>query len=236
MLFNGSIRFCMEIFFDVLLIASLNLHTIEWDSPFIAVQVSNYLSIALLALICLWPFCTLLVTCIQPVIWANQRFRERCGEIVFKDASEEKWARKERSLLVLPVMFYVRRVAFTITVILFRYNIWAQLAVQTFLALWISIYLQWYRPFDDQANSLNRLETFNEVTLMVLTYYLYCFTGFGPDPYVKNELGFAYNATSMLSIATHLFIMVRGNFMSIRLTCKKRKYAKMVKEAQEKRR
>ena len=74
LLFNGSIRFCMEIFFDVLLIASLNLHTIEWDSPFIAVQVSNYLSIALLALICLWPLCTLLVTCTQPSIWTNKRF------------------------------------------------------------------------------------------------------------------------------------------------------------------
>ena len=34
LLFNGNIRFYMELFLDVGLLASLNMHTVKWSSPF----------------------------------------------------------------------------------------------------------------------------------------------------------------------------------------------------------
>ena len=67
--FNGSIRFYMEVFLDMVLAASLNLHTVEWDSPFPSVKISNYLSIALLALICILPFFVISLACCRPQIW-----------------------------------------------------------------------------------------------------------------------------------------------------------------------
>ena len=72
--FNGSIRFYMEVFLDVALLASLNLHTVEWDSPFPSINVSNYLSIAALAFVCILPLCFILLACCRPGIWKGDRF------------------------------------------------------------------------------------------------------------------------------------------------------------------
>ena len=78
---NGSFRFYMEIFLDTCLIASLNLHTVDWDSPFNSVKVSNYLSIVFLVLIFIWPLDLIVVSCLHPKIWLNEKFDERCGTI-----------------------------------------------------------------------------------------------------------------------------------------------------------
>ena len=128
-------------------------------------------------------------------------------------------------------MFYMRRVAFVITVLVFREYLWAQLAVQNFLSLAMSIYLQWFKPLE--SNFANNIETFNEVTTIVLTYFLLCFSDFVPEPETRSELGIHYNNTTFLNMAVHLYIMLRGSFLAVRLSCRKRRYNKLVKKAQE---
>ena len=70
--FNGTIRFYTEIFFDVCLQAALNLHTIEWVTPFFSVNASNSLSVVFIVLVCIFPFCTILVSCLQPKLWTDE--------------------------------------------------------------------------------------------------------------------------------------------------------------------
>ena len=82
LLFNGNIRFYMELFLDVGLLASLNMHTVGWSSSFTSTQVSNYLSIAMLILICIWPLCFILLACCKPKIWQEEKFKDRCGTIL----------------------------------------------------------------------------------------------------------------------------------------------------------
>ena len=47
---NGLLRFYMEVFFEVALFATLNLHTADWDTKFADVTASNVSSVIMLSL------------------------------------------------------------------------------------------------------------------------------------------------------------------------------------------
>ena len=103
---------------------------------------------------------------------------ERTGAI-FDDLDSEKKRRGERALILWPILFFVRRVGFVLLVLHVRETLWAQLAAQNFVSLGMVIYLQWYKPFEQNFN--NNIETFNEATALVMTYFLLCFTDFVPE-------------------------------------------------------
>ena len=125
-------------------------------------------------------------------------------------------------------MFFLRRVAFVILVICFRETLWVQLAVQTFISVGLCIYLQWYKPFESKFN--NTIETFNEATAVVLTYFLFCFSDFVPEAATRSELGYYYNAVTFSNIAVHIVFMLVNDFHKIKLSFKKRCYKKKASE------
>ena len=94
------------------------------------------------------------------------------------------------------------------------------------------IYLQWYRPFEEKA--MNKIETFNEVTIVILTYFLFCFTDFVPEAQTRHGLGAYYSGVTLLNIAVHMIIMLRHSYRSVRLYCLKRKYTKNMKSCKTK--
>ena len=49
--YNGVLRLFMETFFDLLLASFLNVYVADWESPFPAVRYSNWLSVAVLAML-----------------------------------------------------------------------------------------------------------------------------------------------------------------------------------------
>ena len=63
MFWNGYIRLFMEVFQELALHSALNIHTLQWDSPFEAVKYSNYLSIIFLSLVCIVPICLTILYC-----------------------------------------------------------------------------------------------------------------------------------------------------------------------------
>ena len=95
----------MEVFFDVLLVASLNFHTAEWDTLFHAERVSNYLSLLFISLICIWPVGSIFLACMKPKIWRDQTFIDKYGAIL-DGTSTSKQELGERSILVIPIIFF----------------------------------------------------------------------------------------------------------------------------------
>ena len=79
--FNGSIRFYMEIFFDVVLLASLNLQNIDWNTPFMSEQASNVMSIVLIDIVIFFTLVSLLVSWFKPEMWLTGAFMDKCGAI-----------------------------------------------------------------------------------------------------------------------------------------------------------
>lgn len=138
--FNGSIRLFIELFFDVGLIASLNLHVAEHDAHFPSETASYYLSIIFILMISISPIVILLMTFRKPSLWMSAKFNSRCGTF-YEDIDPKKMKRHERALMIIPVMFYLRRVVFIVVVLVFREIIWAQLATQNFIALAMCIHI-----------------------------------------------------------------------------------------------
>ena len=122
--FNGTIRFYMELFFDISLAASLNLQMASWESPFLSEQASNYIAFIFLAIICILPFCYFLVSCLRPELWIDEKFKARCGQVIFDGTSIKKQINRERALLLIPLMFFMRRAIFIIVVLRFREFLW----------------------------------------------------------------------------------------------------------------
>ena len=73
--FKGSMRFFMEVFFDVCLVASLNIQTassIDQTTSFASESHSFALSIAFILIICLFPAVYIIISCIKPKkYWSN---------------------------------------------------------------------------------------------------------------------------------------------------------------------
>ena len=88
------------------------------------------------------------------------------------------------------------------------------------------IYFQSYRPLAE--NSLNRIEAFNEATILLLTYFLFCFTDLVPEAVTRYELGFVYIATNFVHLVVHIVIMLRSSFVKIRQSCRKLRHAKKI--------
>ena len=122
--FNGTIRFYMEVFFDILLVGSLNIHTAEWDTLFLAEKVSNYISLFFIALICIWPLGSIFVAWKEPLCWRDPAFINKYGTI-FDGTSTKKQELGQRSLLFVSIIFFFRRVAFVIVVLAFKETLWA---------------------------------------------------------------------------------------------------------------
>ena len=127
-------------------------------------------------------------------------------------------------MLIWPFIFFFRRVAFIVVVLCYRETLIMQLGVQNFISLLIVIYLQWYMPFESRF--MNNIETFNELTALVLTYFLFCFTDFVAEPETRNDLGAYYNYVSFTNIGVHISIMLYDSFKKIKLSCKRRYYAR----------
>ena len=89
------------------------------------------------------------------------------------------------------------------------------------------MHIQWYRPYEQKAS--NNIETFNEVTLVVLTYMLYCFTDFVPAAETRDKIGLYYCGAIIGNIFVHLLIMMRASCQKLRIYCLKRRYAKRVR-------
>ena len=114
----------MEVFFEVILVASLNIHTAKWDSLFLSERVSNYLSVIFIALVCILPVGSIYLACKKPKNWRKQEFIDKYGTIL-EGTSLKKQGLGERSLLAVPILFFMRRVAFVIIVLVFKETLWA---------------------------------------------------------------------------------------------------------------
>ena len=77
--FDGLLRLYMEIFFDIAMIACLNLYIADWDSLFGIEKASNYLSIFFVILISALPPTLVLIYSLKPNLWRDKKFQQKYG-------------------------------------------------------------------------------------------------------------------------------------------------------------
>lgn len=126
LLWNTFIRLFMEMFADMAITAFLNVYTADWDSASSVVRYSNMLAVIFLTILGLTP---LLLICIYQSKWSqvhDEGFQATYGTFLegtmLENKRDLKWV-----LLLLPIIFLVRRIAFIISVLFMSGYLWAQL-------------------------------------------------------------------------------------------------------------
>ena len=126
---NGLIRFYMELFFDLSLYSILNIHTVdERTAKFPSVQASNYFSMAILGLTCLFFVFLIAVYVRNYKDWDKEQFQDSYGDFI--GGTDLKRRKKQRvndqrwALLIYTVFFFARRLLFIVSVILMQHFFW----------------------------------------------------------------------------------------------------------------
>ena len=137
---NGFIRLFLEMFADMALTAALNVHTANWSHPSTKVQYSNILAVIFLVILGTVP---LVLLCFFKRKWhliKDENFLATYG--AFLDGTNQDNKRELKwTLLNVPMLFLIRRVAFILSVLYLAGYLWAQLLLQTFLSVAVLCYI-----------------------------------------------------------------------------------------------
>lgn len=214
LVWNGCIRLFMQFYADMVISSLLNMLTADWENTSSVVKYSNALAVVFLALAAIVP-----VTLVYHFIKNWQRVREKefiekygtfvDGLNLSKEANKTKCG-----LLNVPILFLLRRVAFTLSIFFLKKYLWTQLLVQTLFSVGIFSLYQRYRPHD--SLTALRIESFNEVTVIALNDLLYCFTDFVPRAQQRSELGFWYIGAVFVNLAVHLALLIYSSLIALR--------------------
>lgn len=139
---------------------------------------------------------------------------------VLLDGTKVKLKSKSRWLLVNPAFFFCRRIAFTLTVFLIRDNLIVQLGSHFGFSIAMTLNLLIVKPY--ATPFANRMEVFNECTIIMLSYWLLCFTDLVPDPWTQYIIGWPYVAVFLVNITVHTTLLTYSSGIQIRLRCRRR--------------
>ena len=87
----------------------------------------------------------------------------------------------------------------------------------------------WFKPLE--TNKANYLECFNDCTLIVLTYSMWCFTDMVPEADTRYNVGYGFIVVSLANIAVHLLNMLIETIYRARLSYKRHKYQQRLIDA-----
>ena len=91
-------------------------------------------------------------------------------------------------------------------------------------------YIQLCKPLESRL--AQGIELMNEITAIVLTYGLKCFTDFVPNEETRSKIGYYYIGVSSANILIHLIVLVLETVYRMKLVCKKRLWCSSNSNAQ----
>ena len=116
-----------------------------------------------------------------------------------------------------------RRLIFVLCILWMDHFVTGQLMIQFATNIGLIIFFQLKKPLD--SSFANKMETFNECTMLFINYHLLCFTDFAPSVERRRELGFSYIAVMLSNIGLHLTLISAASFVAFKLRLRKRYYS-----------
>lgn len=82
----------------------------------------------------------------------------------------------------------------------------------------MAIYLGLVQPYSDPF--MNKVEIFNELCILVVSYHLFMFTKFAPKPEIQYNAGWTIISITLLNIGTNMAIIIFKFVKSIKVKVK----------------
>lgn len=125
---NTLIRLYCEMFFEMLLVATLNIKTMDWSSPFKGVICSNVLSIFVIIIVVSSQIAMFCFYRKKLNNWTDDTFQDRYGALLDGTKNNSKTITKGMLLFYI-TLYFLRRMIFVICVFLLEEHLWFQIAI-----------------------------------------------------------------------------------------------------------
>ena len=122
-----------------------------------------------------------------------------------------------RGALYLNSMFTIRRLLFSMSLVLLSHFPILQIFFQFFLSYIMLKYLIDTRPYDEPI--LNRLELFNEICILIINYHLLVFTSFISDDNLQYKAGWSIIIFTFSNILVNMMIVFYNTFKKLKSLC-----------------
>ena len=116
----------------------LNMHTVDWQSPFKWVTVSNYSGLVGLILVAFLPILVIIpFYCFRRAQWSTEEFQSTYGALLegTRLKLKEGEIKSDWVSILVPIFYLYRRLIFISSVILLRNNVLALILIQVGLIL-----------------------------------------------------------------------------------------------------
>ena len=143
-----------------------------------------------------------------------QKYKPLLALTYWSRARNDNW----KNILV-PVYFFTKRLLFVSILITATSFLWIQVALLNFTTLASLNYTLGYKPFN--SIKANALEVFNDCTVLVLTYHLWCFTDMVKEPETRHGLGYVFIAVCFVNIGVHIINMLSETIHKAKLSYKR---------------
>jgi len=145
-------------------------------------------------------------------------FNERVGGGI--EGRSRKKTFESFSVVVNLAFFLGRRIAFIASVIFLDNFLWAQLAIQIMLSVFMIIFLLTFWPLE--SFFAVRMAVMDECTVLLLSYGMMCFTDFVPEPETRSEvIGTFYMGVLLLNVFIHLIFLMLDFGSKSKIRCKR---------------
>ena len=215
---NHTILFVQEGFLDILLAGTVNLYfinegTLKWDSG--SLVVTNLLSMFLVA------SCGLLFLVMVVYLWPRfDKLKSKSIKRKFHPIYEMLNLRHGSLTFLWPVFFIVRRVLFVVAVCLLVKYTSLQIILFLYPTIAVMVILCTVKPLEDEPT--NRMEIYNSVMILCMTYCLMCFTPFALDARARYTMGYVLVLLTCKNIFVNIYFVARNPMRESYLRCKVR--------------
>ena len=172
----------------------------------------------------LWTMLMLVLLIALPIfifsyyIWHAKYLDEKVFLSRYGNVIEGLWLCKDltkrRAVVIYPIWFCLRRIAFGYICVVFETDILRQVVLLTIISMATIIYVIMCKPFTH--NRINMLEIVNEVTNLLLLYHVILFSGMIDNTEERYLYGWSFIIITSLNLCMHLLLLVYEVYWNIR--------------------
>ena len=199
-------------------------YNMEW-SPELGKSVlyDNMFTYAMILALIILPFFICIFFTLRVDALHEDNFSRRYGALYSGLKYEDKKGLlTNRTLTMLfPLFFVLRRLIFSAAALFLSQYPVLQLISLYYVTTLMIIFLMWHMPFEEPWDNLT--EVFNEVTTILLLYFMNTFSDFVPEASQRYQNAWFFIAILSVNILFHLSFLAKGILDELLLKCERRK-------------
>ncbi len=186
---------------------SSNIKKLTWNT--VSDKIASVIAIIILMVVCTFPFF------VWALLWKKITSLKDQSSVDAYGSTYNEIRVDSKSALMYNVFYMLRRLWIALIATMLKEFSFLQVQLIVLHSIVMTIYVTLFKPFE--LPLLNRMEVFNEYTIMLATVHLLTFTQFVPEPETQYIMGWSIIGITVLNIAVNMFVMFYSSLRQLKL-------------------